>query len=57
MPDEDAEMKSEKGKEILSYAYHSDYCVLEFDTKEDGTKTVTDITDHVQALEEIVNNE
>jgi hypothetical protein len=48
-------MDSEKGKAILARAMQEDYCVLEFDTRDDGTTTVADITDHVQQLEEMAD--
>jgi hypothetical protein len=50
-------MDSEKGKAILAQAMQEDYCVLEFDTREDGQTMILDITDHVQQLEEMANND
>lgn len=51
---EEHELFSEKGKEILGYAYMEGDTVLEFKEREDGTLMVMDITDHVRALEEKV---
>lgn len=56
MPDGGTEMTSDQGAEILAHAYHSDYCVLEFKERDDGTKIIMDITDHVEQLEKIAEN-
>lgn len=52
--DERAPAKSEKGKEILAYAFNEGDCVLEFQEQPDGTVTVMDITEHVRQLEAFV---
>lgn len=45
----------DSAREAIYYALNSDYCVLEFKEGADGMRIV-DITDHVEALEEKVNN-
>jgi hypothetical protein len=42
---------SEKGKKILAQAMRDEYTVLEFQTNDDGTRVVQDITDHMKQLE------
>jgi len=49
-------MKSERGKEILVHAMQEDYCVLEFTKMDNGEHRVMDITEHVEQLEEKVEN-
>ena len=49
-------MHSDKGKQILVHAMNKEHCVLEFTEQPDGEMHVMDITDHVEALEELVEN-
>lgn len=56
MTDDGVPMRSDKGKEILAHAMAQEYCVLEFSKMDDGSHRIVDITDHVEALEEKVNN-
>lgn len=45
-------------KEILAYAFNSEYCVLEFTELDDGEMHVTDVTDHLRQLEQMhINND
>jgi hypothetical protein len=53
MPNEPAD--KDAAREAIHYALNSDYCVLEFEETDDGMRIV-DITDHVEALEEKINN-
>lgn len=49
-------MHSEKGKQILAQAMSGGHTVLEFKEQPDGTYTIADITDHVERLEEMVDD-
>lgn len=51
--DDGVPMRSETGKEILLHAMSKEYCVLEFNTMDDGTEHIVDITEHVEQLEEM----
>jgi hypothetical protein len=54
MPDA---VESAPGKQALLYAMNSDYCVLEFRERDDGTMVVMEITEHLEQLEEMYANE
>lgn len=43
--------------EAITYALNSEKCVLDFRENENGEMVVTDITEHVESLEELVNND
>lgn len=49
-------MQSDKGKEILAHAMQEGRTVLDFET-DDGETTMLEITEHVNQLEEMVNND
>lgn len=56
MTDEGVPMRSDRGKEILAHAMAQEHCVLEFSQMDDGSHRIVDITKHVEALEQKVNN-
>lgn len=50
--------RSEKGKEIIQYAFQDDFTVLEFSVLDNGEFMVTDVTDHLRQLERMhMNND
>jgi hypothetical protein len=53
MPNEPAD--KDAAREAIHYALNSEHCVLEFKETEDGMRIV-DITDHVEAMEQKINN-
>ena len=53
--DEHVSARSDEGLKMLQYASSRSHTVLDFKSDEDGL-TVMDITDHVEHLEEVVNN-
>jgi hypothetical protein len=53
-PDEHESLDGPVGKQMLAYAIQQGHCVLEF-KEEDGELTIADVTEHLKALEEKVN--
>lgn len=43
--------------QAITYALNSEHCVLDFTEDENGEMVITDITEHVESLEELVDNQ
>lgn len=42
--------------EAITYAMNSEKCILDFEENDNGEMVITDITEHVESLEEMVED-
>lgn len=57
MSNNGVEATSSKGKQIIQHAAAQDHCVLDFHRNGEDELIVAEITEHHEALEEMVNND